>query len=136
MRRRLHGHEPEDLEQVRDHHVAVGAGRFVKRRALAETQRFGHVDLHVVDEVAIPDGLEQSVREAEREDVLRGFLAEEVIDAKDLLLGKHFVQLGVQRHRARQIGAEGLLHDDARVLHQSGIAEHAHRGQRRVGRHR
>ena len=116
VRRRLHGHEPQDLEQVRHHHVAIRAGGFVERRAFAEAQRLGHVDLHVVDEVAIPDGLEQAVRETEREDVLRRLLAEEVVDAKDLLLGEHLVQLGVQRHRAREIRAERLLHDDARVL--------------------
>ena len=32
-RRRLHGHEGEDLEQVRDDHVAVGAGGFVEAGA-------------------------------------------------------------------------------------------------------
>ena len=67
--------------------------RFVERRAFAETQRFGHVDLHVIDEIAIPDRLEQSVGEPEREDVLRGLLAEEVIDAEDLLFREDFVQL-------------------------------------------
>ena len=102
VRGRLHRHEPQDLEQVRDHHVAIRARGFVERRALAEAQRLRHVDLHVIDEVAIPDRLEQSVGETEREDVLRGLLAEEMIDAKDLLFGEHFVQLGVElRRRSR-----------------------------------
>ena len=114
--RRLHRHEGEDLEQVRHHHVAIGAGRLVEAGALAEPQRLGHVDLHVVDEVAVPDRLEQAVGEAERQDVLRRFLAEEMVDAEDLLLGEDLMQLGVQRHRAGQIGAEGLFHDDAAVL--------------------
>ena len=65
---------------------------------LPEPQRLGHVDLHVIDEVAIPDRLEQAVGEAERQDVLRRLLAEEVIDAEDLLLGEHLVQLGVELH--------------------------------------
>jgi len=34
-----------------------------KSRALAQAQRLGHIDLHVVDEVAIPDRLEQSIGE-------------------------------------------------------------------------
>ena len=60
-------------------------------------ERLGHVDLHVVDEVAVPDRLEQAVGEAEREDVLRRLLAEEVIDAEDLVLVEDLVQLGVER---------------------------------------
>ena len=86
---------------MRHHHVAIGADRLVEAGPLAEAQRFRHVDLHVVDEVAVPDRLEQSVGKAEREDVLRRLLAQEVIDAEDLVLGEHLVQLGVQRHRAR-----------------------------------
>ena len=90
----------------------------------------------MVDEVAIPDGLEQSIGEAECEDVLRRFLAEEVVDTEDLLLVEHFVKLGVEFLRAREVRAERLLHDDARVLDQSRFAERAHHGQRCVGRHR
>ena len=109
----------EDLEQVRHHHVAIGAGLLVERGALAEPERLGHVDLHVVDEVAVPDRLEQAVGEAERQDVLRRLLAEEMVDAENLLLGEHLVQLGVERHRAGEIGAERLFHDDARALDQA-----------------
>ena len=90
--------EREDLEQVRDDHVAERAGALVEAGALAEAERLGHVDLDVIDEVAVPDRLEQPVREPEREDVLRGLLAEEVVDAEDLLLVEHLVQLRVERH--------------------------------------
>ncbi len=86
--RRLHRHEAEDLEQVRDDHVAEGAGLLVKRGAAAETERFRHVDLHVIDEIAVPDRLEETVGEAEGEDVLSRFLAEEVVDAEDLVFAK------------------------------------------------
>ena len=127
--------KPEDLEQVRDHHVAICAGGLVERRAFAEAQRFRHVDLHVIDEVAVPDRLEQTIGEAERQDVLRRLLAEKMIDAEDLLFVEHLVQLGIELDRAREIGAERLLHDDARVRDQSGLAEHAHRRERRIRRH-
>ena len=80
-------------------------------------------------------GSNRPLREAERQDVLRRLLAEEVVDAKDLLLVEHLVQLGVERHGARQVGAERLLHDDARVLDQARVAQHAHRRQRRARRH-
>ena len=82
---------------MRHDHVAIGAGCFVERRAVAEPECFGNVDLDVVDEIAIPDRFEQSVGEAECENVLRGFLAEEMIDPKNLFFPKNLVQGVVQR---------------------------------------
>ncbi len=120
---------------MRHDHVAVRAGLFVEGRALDETERLRHVDLHVIDEVAVPDGLEQAVREAEREDVLRRLLAEEVVDAEDLVFAENLVQPRVQLHRARKVGAERLLHDDARALHEARLAERPYRRERRAGRH-
>ena len=89
----------------------------------------------MIDEVAVPDRLEQSVGEAECEDVLRRLLAQEVADAEDLLLGKDLVQLGVQRDRAFQVGSERLFHDDLGVLHQLSLAQQAHGGQGGIRRH-
>ena len=120
---------------MRHDHVAKRAGRLVEAGALVEPERLRHVDLHVVDEVAVPDRLEQAVGEAEREDVLRRLLAEEMVDAEDLLFGEHLVQLGVQRDRAREIGAERLFHDDPRAFDEAGFAEQAHGRQRGVRRH-
>src|SRR5262245_17990409 len=59
---RFHRDEREDLEQVGHHHVAERADRLVEAHALAQAERLGHVDLHVVDEIAVPDRLEQAVR--------------------------------------------------------------------------
>ena len=85
-----------------DDHVAVGAGALVEVGPLREAQRLGHVDLDVVDVVAVPDRLEEAVGEAEGEDVLGRLLAEEVVDAEDLLLVEDLVQLGVEgRGRSR-----------------------------------
>src|SRR3546814_4756041 len=52
---RLHGDERHHLEQVGDHHVAIGAGVLVEGRAALQSQRLGDVDLDVVDVVAVPD---------------------------------------------------------------------------------
>ncbi len=90
-RGRLHRHEREDLKQVGDHHVAKRAGGFVETGASAQAQGLRHIDLHVINEVAIPDRLKQSVGKAEGEDVLRRLFAEEVIDAEDLLFRKYFM---------------------------------------------
>ncbi len=81
---------------MRDHHVSIRAGLLVEAGALAESQLLRHIDLYVIDEIAIPDRLEQSIRKAERENILRGFLAEKMIDPVDLFLVEYFVQLGIQ----------------------------------------
>ena len=118
-----------------DDHVAIGAGLLVKADAIADIESLRHVDLHVVDEIAVPDRLEQAVAEAEGEDVLRRLLAEEMVDAEDLVLGEHFVQRVVERDRALEIGAERLFHNDARALGEIGLAQHLDRRQRGVRRH-
>ena len=97
-----------------DDHVAIGAGLLVEADAIADVERLRHVDLHMVDEIAVPDRLEQAVGEPEGEDVLRRLLAEEMIDAENLVLGEDLVQCVVERDRGLEIGAERLFHDDPR----------------------
>ena len=97
LRRRLHRGEGEDLEEVRDDHVAEGARGLVEGGASREPKRLGHVDLNVVDEVPVPDRLEEPVREAEGQDVLGRLLAQEVVDPKNLLLVEDGMQVAVER---------------------------------------
>ena len=77
----------------------------------------------MIDEVAVPDRLEEPVGEAEGEDILGRLLAEEMVDAEDLLFREHLMELRVQRHGACEVCAEGLLHDDARALDEAGLSE-------------
>ena len=71
-------------------------------------------DLHMVDMLAVPYRLEQSVGEAQHHDVLHRFLAEEMIDPVDLMLLQRLEDLGVERFGRRQIVAEGFFdHDPA-----------------------
>ena len=51
------------------------------------------------------------------------------------MLAEHFVQFAVEFDRAREVGAERLLHDDARSFDQAGLTEQPDRRQRRVWRH-
>src|ERR1700722_1322540 len=102
-RGRLHRHEGENLKQVRNYHVAISANRLVKTHAHPEVELLGHVDLYVVDEIAVPDRLEQAIRETKGEDVLSRLLAEEMIDPEDLFLAEDLVQVRIQRHGAWQI---------------------------------
>ena len=50
--------------------------------------RLGDGDLDVVDELAVPDRLEDAVREPQRQHVLDRLLAEVVVDPEDLVLGE------------------------------------------------
>ena len=118
-----------------DHHVAIRPGRLVEGGTHAEPERLRNVDLHMIDEVAVPDRLEQPVGEAECEDVLRRLLAQEVVDAEDLVLRKDLVQLGVQRDRAFQVGSERLFHDDPGAVDEVRLRQQAYGRQGGIGRH-
>ena len=111
----LHRDEAQDLQEMVLHDVAHRPDRVVEVPAVGDVEVLSHRDLHGGDEVPVPDRLEDRVREAEVEDVLDGHLPEEVVDAVELGLVDVRVQLGVQRARRREVVAERLLDDDARV---------------------
>jgi len=95
-------------------HIAQYARTFIVARSPLDAYRFGCGDLYVIDVVAIPQWLPDRVGKPEGEDVLDRFLAQVVIDAVDLALVEHLVDLPVQVLRAWQIVPEGLFDDDAR----------------------
>ena len=66
--------------------VADRARLLVERGAALDADRLGDGDLDVVDELAVPDRLEDPVREPQREHVLDRLLAEVVVDPEDLAL--------------------------------------------------
>ena len=119
---------------MRHDHVLVRAGRLVELDAVIEGEGLRHVDLHVVDVIAVPDRFEQAVGKAEGEDVLRCFLAQEVVDPVDLILAERFVQRCVERAGGCQVGSERLLHDDPRAWDEVRLGQHVDhdpRGRRR-----
>lgn len=87
--------------------------------AASQTDVLGHGDLHMVDEVRVPDGVKQLVGEPQRQDVLHRLLAEVVVDAEDRLLGENLVDHRIELAGAGQIVAEGLLdhHAPPRAVH-------------------
>ena len=89
---RFHGGEGEELEEVVLEHVAEHAHAVVVGAAMADGHFLGGGDLHVVDEVAVPHGLEDAIGEAEHQHVLHGFLAQVVVDAEDLVFGEDLVR--------------------------------------------
>src|SRR3954451_23259335 len=94
--------------------VADCAGVLVVAGPGLDADRLGHRHLDVVDELAIPDRLEDPVREAEREHVLHGLLAEVVVDPEDLLLAEVLEQGRGQLLRRLEVVAERLLDHEAR----------------------
>ena len=96
------------------HHVAQRAGLLVERPAPLHAQRFRRGNLHVVDVIAVPDRLKDSVGKAEDQNVLHRLLAQVVVDAEDLALVEDRVHLVVQLARRIQIVAEGLFNHHRR----------------------
>src|SRR6266516_176605 len=94
--------------------VANRARLLVERGSPLDPDRLGDRDLHVVDELAVPDRFEDPVREPQRQHVLDGLLAEEVVDPEDLLLGEVLGNLLVQLARGGAVVAERLFDEDAR----------------------
>src|SRR5262249_56637391 len=93
------------------HHVAQRAGFFVEAAAGLDADGLVGGDLNVVDVIAIPQRLEDAVGEAQHQNVLDGFFAEEMIDAVDLLLGQYLEDLGVERLRRGKVVPEGFFND-------------------------
>ncbi len=94
-------------------HVAQRAGRLVEIAAFFDADRLGHGDLNVVDAFTVPDRLEKPVGEAERHDALYGVLAQEVVDAEDLVLAQRTQDAGVQLSRGFDAVAKRLFDDHA-----------------------
>src|SRR5262249_54060035 len=98
------------------YHVAQRACGVEVSAALFDTHSFCDGDLHVVHVAPVPDGLEDSVAEAEHQDVLDRFLAEIMIDAEDLVLSQDFANLLVQLPGGFQVTAERLFEYNAPPL--------------------
>jgi hypothetical protein len=109
----LHGDGGEDLEEVVLDHVAEGAGFLVVGAAAFDADGFGGGDLDVIDVLAIPEGFEDGVAEAEGEDVLDGFFTEVVVDAVELVFGEAFVEGGFEFAGGAVVVAEGFFDDEA-----------------------
>ena len=121
---RFHGEQAEELQQVVLHHVAEHAGAVVVVAAALDADGLADGDLHVVDDVGIPETLEDDVGEAEGEEVLDGLLAEVVVDAE----GVGFVEDGadgvVDGAGGVEVVADGLFeHDAGAVAGQAGGLE-------------
>ena len=89
----------------------------------------------MIDEVAVPDRLEQTICKAEGENVLRRLFAQEVVYPEDLIFGKDLVQLGVERNCAFEIRAKRLFHDDPGPVDEACLGQQAYGRQGGIGWH-
>src|ERR1700737_1799465 len=96
------------------HHVAQRASRFVVTGPAFNAERFGGGDLEVIDVTRVPKRLENRVGEAQYQNVLRGFFAEEGIDAVGLFFTERIVDDAVEFARGFQVAAERFFDDDPR----------------------
>ena len=132
-RGRLHRDERQDLQQVVLHDVAQRADRVVERAPVLDAEVLGHRDLDRLDVLAVPERLEEGVREAEVHDVLHRLLAQEVVDPEEALLGEDRGQTLVQLACGGEIGTERLLDDEPGVRRRGPRAASSSATSRNIG---
>ena len=110
---RLHRRQTQQLHHVVLHHVAQRARGIVVGAPPFHPEVLGHGDLHVVDELLVPERLEDAVGEPHDQDVLHRLLAQVMVDAVDLLLREDLERAAVQLPRRFEVMAKRLLDDDA-----------------------
>ena len=106
---RFHGSQAEELHHVVRNHVAQCARVVEISAALFHADGFRIRDLHMVYVTSVPYGLEDGIVEAEDHYVLYGLFTEVVIDAVNLILGQHALDLTVQGLGRLEIVSERLL---------------------------
>src|SRR6185369_3107714 len=134
---RFHRGEADELHDVVGHHVPQRAGFVVVTAALLYTYGFRHGNLDVINVAPVPDGLEDSVGEAQRQNILYGLLSQIVINAIDLLFARHPQQLLVQQPGGLEIVPKRFFDDHAPpmlfvFLHQPDFGEVLHAGAEKI----
>ena len=95
------------------HHVAQCACVFVITRPSPDPERFRRCDLHIIDVVRVPQRREDRVGESEDEDVLRGFLSEEMVNAVGLLFCEGIADDAIELARCQ---ISSLVETDRRAV--------------------
>jgi hypothetical protein len=78
------------------HHVLQRAGAVVEARPTLKGQRLLPQDIHLLHVLAVPYGFQHGVRQPQRNEVLHGGHAQDVIDAENQPLAGGPVKLGQQ----------------------------------------
>ena len=110
---RLHGNGAQQLQCVVLHHVAQGAGVFIKRTALFDTQLFGNGDLNVGNVLTAPQGFKQGIAKTHGKQVLYRRLAQVVVNSENLVLFKDLAHALVDELVGLEVVAQRLFQNDA-----------------------
>src|SRR5207245_7434018 len=94
-------------------HVAQRTRLVVIVPAPFDANRFGSGDLQMIDPIAIPNRLEETVPEPEHHDVLDGFFPKEMIYPVDLTFAQDTEYLLIKSMCRGQIVPKRLLDDNA-----------------------
>src|SRR5215472_5881268 len=99
--------------------IADCACFFVELAPARHPEAFGHRDLHAFDVIAIPYGLEVSVRKSKKQQVRDRFLPEIVIDPEDTAFFEDCMQNIIQLRCGTRIAPKRLLDNDSRTARAS-----------------
>src|SRR5262249_42723306 len=137
--RRLHRREADELHDVIRHHVAQRARRVVIASTSFDADELSHGDLHMIDVVPVPDRLKKPIPETKYQDILDSLFAKIMIDAEDLALVEHVLDLLVQILRGLEIVTEWLLDDHTPpgtvlFFRKVRLSEFLHRGGKKLRR--
>src|ERR1700680_1132241 len=94
-------------------HIPQGACRFIKGGALLHSEGLRGRDLNVVNVIAIPKRLENSVPKSQRQKILDRIFPQKMIDPIDLRLVEDFENCTVELSGRGKVVAKGFFDDDA-----------------------
>src|ERR1039458_552191 len=97
------------------HHVANASSFVVKFAAALHPESLCHGDLHAVNIVAIPDGLQKRIREPEEHQIFNSLFAQIGVDAEDRRLREDRMENLIQFLSRYEVTPKRLLKNHARV---------------------
>src|SRR5918993_3829386 len=92
-------------------HVAQHAHLVIKTGTMFYSHLLCHCDLHMVNVVPVPQGLENCISKTRDQNILNSFLTKIMIDAVDLSFVQCLVNLFIQTMSGSKVGAEWLFDD-------------------------
>jgi hypothetical protein len=126
-KRRFHRRHTEELEQVVLDHVAHDPGAIIIAGTGANAFGLCDGDLHVINIVAVPDGLKARIGKAEDQHILDRLFAQVMIDPVELLFAHHREELAVQGPRGGGIIPKGFFENNpppaVRALEEGGVGK-------------
>src|SRR5260370_23573833 len=91
----FHRNQRKQLQHMILHHIADSPRLFIIAGTALYTDIFRHGDLHTVDIATVPNWLEDTISQAEDEDILHCLLTQIMVDTIDLLFLENFPNLTV-----------------------------------------